>query len=75
MNMMQGPQELGSQEIFFTFKVSFYYCGHRFKPCLNKQEMMSELTAQNCHAKRQRELFSAGAKFQGLEARKVNSHK
>lgn len=75
MNMMQGPQRAGSQETSLTFKASVYYCGHRFKPCLNRQEMMSELTAQNCHAERQGELFSAGAKFRGLEAHKVNSHK
>lgn len=37
--------------------------------------MMSELTAQNCHAERQGELFSAGAKFRGLEAHNVSSHK
>lgn len=37
--------------------------------------MMSELTAQNCHAERQGELYSAGAKFWGLEAHKANSCK
>jgi len=37
--------------------------------------MTSELTAQNCLAERQGELFSAGARFQGLEAHNVSSHK
>lgn len=71
--MMQEPQDLGDKQGLLLPKQASI-TGHRFKPCLNRQEMMSELTAQNCHAERQGELFSAGAKFRGHEAKNVSSH-